>query len=368
MKIAFPYMGNSPHVFRLLLNDLGHTPVVPPPPSERTLSLGTKYAPEFACLPFKILLGSYIEALEMGADTIVTSGGVGPCRAGYYGELHRRILTDMGYQFEMIVLEPPLKDIGDFVRKIVRLKGKNTWREFFHALRPAWQLMKAVDEVEALSHKLRPREKVKGSISAAYKRAINTLSQAQTIGQVEEARQAAIAELMAVPRDDSVKPLRVGIVGEIYVVLEPFSNHHVEETLGHLGVEVHRSIFLAQWFLNNGLYNREFDVKKAASPYLPELIGGHGRNSLGETVRYAKEGFDGVVQLAPFTCIPEIVAKSIMPAVSRDHHIPVLTLFLDEQTGEAGQETRLEAFVDLLWRKRESRKEGTTWKVSSASM
>jgi predicted nucleotide-binding protein (sugar kinase/HSP70/actin superfamily) len=92
----------------------------------------------------------------------------------------------------------------------------------------------------------------------------------------------------------------------------------------------------------------ERSIKKAARPYLPELVGGHGQNSIGETVLYAKKGFDGVVQLAPFTCIPEIVAKSIIPEVSKGLNIPVLTLMLDEQTGKAGTATRLEAFVDLL--------------------
>jgi predicted nucleotide-binding protein (sugar kinase/HSP70/actin superfamily) len=54
----------------------------------------------------------------------------------------------------------------------------------------------------------------------------------------------------------------------------------------------------------------------------------------------------------PFTCIPEIVARSILPRVSRDLGIPVMSLILDEQTGLAGVLTRLEAFVDLLARRR----------------
>jgi predicted nucleotide-binding protein (sugar kinase/HSP70/actin superfamily) len=59
-----------------------------------------------------------------------------------------------------------------------------------------------------------------------------------------------------------------------------------------------------------------------------------------------------MIQLAPFTCIPEIVARTILPTVSRDYDIPVLTFFLDEQTGKAGMLTRLEAFTDLMRRKK----------------
>ena len=52
--------------------------------------------------------------------------------------------------------------------------------------------------------------------------------------------------------------------------------------------------------------------------------------------------------------MPEIVAKSILSTVSRDLNFPIMTLILDEMTGEAGFMTRLEAFVDLLQRRRRS--------------
>jgi len=51
--------------------------------------------------------------------------------------------------------------------------------------------------------------------------------------------------------------------------------------------------------------------------------------------------------------MPEIVAESILPAVERDYNIPILTLIIDEMTGEAGYMTRIEAFVDLLRKRRE---------------
>lgn len=51
--------------------------------------------------------------------------------------------------------------------------------------------------------------------------------------------------------------------------------------------------------------------------------------------------------------MPEIVAERILPALEWDFIIPVLTLIIDEMTGEAGYLTRLEAFVDLLDRRKE---------------
>jgi len=53
--------------------------------------------------------------------------------------------------------------------------------------------------------------------------------------------------------------------------------------------------------------------------------------------------------------MPEIVAESILPDISKDYGIHSLTLIMDENTGEAGMVTRLEAFTDLLARKKETK-------------
>ena len=65
-KVSFPYMGTSYIPFERLLKDFGNKVIVPPRPTEETISYGTKYAPEFACYPFKIVLGTYIQVLEAG--------------------------------------------------------------------------------------------------------------------------------------------------------------------------------------------------------------------------------------------------------------------------------------------------------------
>jgi predicted nucleotide-binding protein (sugar kinase/HSP70/actin superfamily) len=355
-------MGSSPPVFKQLFRELGHEVVVPPPPSKHTLDLGTKYAPEFACIPFKILLGTYLEAIQLGADTIVSTGGVGPCRAGYYGELHRGILRDLGYDVRLIILEPPLRRPGDFLRALSKIiGGPRTWLRLPGILRHVWMKLNAIDRVEKAAHHIRPYELVKGETSKVYAACLEQLDAAATAAEIRAAEKAALEQLAAVPQDRSRCPLKVGLIGEIYVVLEPFANHNVQVVLEEMGVLAERSIYLAEWTRGNAIVAGEKDIKGAARPYLSELIGGHGVNSIGETVLYARQGFDGIIQLAPFACIPEIVAKSLLPRVSRDLGIPILTLFLDEQTGEAGIRTRLEAFVDLLAQRRKKKEGQPAW-------
>jgi predicted nucleotide-binding protein (sugar kinase/HSP70/actin superfamily) len=149
------------------------------------------------------------------------------------------------------------------------------------------------------------------------------------------------------------EPLAViGVVGEIYTVLEPFVNLNAEKRLGAMGIEVRRKLFISDW-IREHLFRFKVKTERAALeelawPFLNGFVGGHGLESVAHTVQFAREGTDGVIQLAPLTCMPEIVAETVLPDVSSSYNIPVLTVFLDEHTGEAGLVTRLEAFTDLL--------------------
>ena len=70
-------------------------------------------------------------------------------------------------------------------------------------------------------------------------------------------------------------------------------------------------------------------------------------------VAYANErGIDGIIHISPFTCMPEIMSQNIFPAMRENCDIPILPLIMDEQTGKAGYLTRLEAFVDLMRRRK----------------
>jgi predicted nucleotide-binding protein (sugar kinase/HSP70/actin superfamily) len=89
-------------------------------------------------------------------------------------------------------------------------------------------------------------------------------------------------------------------------------------------------------------------AKRAVRRYLAFSPGGECVVTLARVITYSRAGFDGVIHLLPFTCMPELVAASILPAVTHDHPIPVLRLVIDEHTDGTGVRTRLEAFVDTL--------------------
>ncbi len=358
MKVTFPHMGHMYICLKALLNYLDIDVIVPPMTSKRTLTLGTQHSPEFACLPLKINIGNFIEAYEQGADTILMAGGVGPCRFGYYAQVQQEILRDLGYNMKMVVLEPPQKHISELLVKIREITGHRPWLEVIRAVRFAWFKAKAVDEVERMVHRLRPREIEPGRVDEVFKKALAWIDQAADKKQLAAAVKKARGFLGGIPLDHSRTPVRIGIVGEIYVMLEHFVNLEIERHLGRLGVEVERSIYLSEW-VNDHLFLGLLKMKSSkaarefAPPYINHFVGGHGQETIGSTVLFARARYDGVIQVQPFTCMPEIVAESVLPTVSKDYGIPTFCLIVDEHSGDGGVLTRLEAFVDLLTRQKE---------------
>ena len=357
MRIGMPHMGNIYIPFKSLFERLKIDYVIPPLSNQRTLSLGVKYSPEGLCIPFKLTLGNLIEAVEMGADTLIMPAGYGVCRLGYYAKTQEQILRDLGYHFEMVPVGVSEKKLLGILGMIKRLSGNAPWLKIISAFRFGLAKLSAMDKIERAVHKIRPIEQCKGTANQLFAKAIKAIDQADDYKTLKRVQLDYIEQLNQVPKNEQLEPLVVGITGEFYVVLEPFSNLDIEIELGKLGVEVRRSTFVSEWtkfswFLNPLGVDEKERIHRAALPYLKRDIGGDGWESVGEKVLHAKE-YDGLIQLAPFTCMPEIIAQNIMP--STKENIPVLTITCDEQMGKQGMLTRLEAFVDLLERKRRAR-------------
>jgi len=349
MIATFPHMGALSVTLKSLLSGLGLTVLPPPPISKLTLEIGAKYAPETACLPLKVTLGNYVEALEAGADTIITCGGVGPCRLGYYAQIQQEILKELGYNFTMVTIEPTAFDVIKIIRQ---LAPKISMTTIYRAFTLAGAKMSTLDEVEDVLRQVRATEQVPGTSDHLYQQAVAEIDSAADPREVRVISDLYREKLLAVEKNDK-NPYNIGVVGEIYVMLEDFVNQDLDRRLGRLGAHVHRAMSLTNYvrthlFRSRSYIDRDNEIAKIAAPYLGHSIGGHGLKSIGTTVSMAKQRFDGIVHVFPFTCMPEIIAKNILHQASNDHNIPVLSLAFDEQSGQAGVITRLEAFVDLL--------------------
>ncbi len=351
-KATFPHLGNFYIPGRALLMELGLEPVIPPLTSQQTINLGTKIAPEFACFPFKVNLGNYIEAIEAGAELIIMVGGIGPCRFGYYGTLQGEILQEAGYEVDCLILEAPKTHFQELIWKIRRYIPRHQVNDLFRALRIFWVKAHLLDEFDRNVNKVRPLEEVPGSSTKIQQMFYKKLDHTSSINEAKQLYQNSLAELHSLSQKE-MNPPKISFLGEIYMVLEPQVNFQLEKKLGSMGVEVERTIYLSDWVqehLGLGILNPRWlrELKELAKPYLRNPVGGHGLESVAHTVKAGINLFDGIIHLAPFTCMPEIIASQMFPTITKELAIPVLSIIVDEHSAQAGVETRLEAFIDLI--------------------
>lgn len=355
MHLTIPHMGPLHLGFERVLKDLGVQITMPPRPNKEALMLGARYSPECACLPFKLNLGNMIQALNQGATDIMVPAGFGPCRYGYYSVIQEQILRDLGYQFRMGRTDDPdsLRDMLATVKMIAGLKSKwDSYKVFFFIL----HRLALVDWALQRAHSLRPRELKRRTTDRALRRSLKIIEQTHRFRDLWQAKRRVRREFDTVAIDPGRPVVRVGVVGEIFMVLENYANMNVEDRLGEMGVEVHRGVWLSDW-LNDRFRFKPFRrnqfrrALRQAAPYLRDPSGGESVKSVGKSVHFARKGFDGIVHLMPFTCMPELVAQTILTRVASNFNIPVLTLIFDEHTSPGAVQTRLEAFVDLIKRR-----------------
>lgn len=358
LKVAFPHMGNVYIAWSAALKKLGVEPSVPPYTSKQTLEAATKYSPDSICLPYKLILGNFIQALENGADMVAMISSPGICRLGEYGQSIRNVLNDLGYGDRYAELQ--LYDgFPGMYRFLKQLAGTNNPIPVIKAINMAVRTMFVADKIETAFSYYRAREVVTGTAEKHYNRALKMISEAKNTKDLKRIEKEAISEIKKTEIDTKRDVVNVDITGEIFLVQDPFSNQNIEKELGRMGVQTRRSLtvsgFLKDAIIPKWFKKGETHLERAfrtAKPYLTRDIGGDALESVSD-VAYANErGIDGIIHISPFTCMPEIMSQNIFPSMRENCDIPLLTLIMDEQTGRAGYITRLEAFVDLMKRRK----------------
>ena len=358
IKVAFPHMGNIYIAWSTILRRIGIEPYVPPYTSKKTLSLGTKHSPEAICLPYKLILGNFIEAIEGGTDYVAMITSPGICRLGQYGNGIETALKDLGYEAKYIEMRlyDGIKGMYNFLKQI---SGKNDPVLFLRAINLGIRKVFVLDEMEAHLSYLMAREIKVGEAEKRYNKALKIIEKVNKTRDLAKAREEAFALMNETQIDENREVLHVDITGEIYIVCDEFSNQNIVRELGRMGVEVRQSLTVSS-FLKDAIIPKAFKkeethlerAEKLAKPYLMRDIGGDALECVSDVVYADNRGIDGIIHVSPFTCMPEIMSQNIFPAMREDRDIPILSLIMDEQTGKAGYITRLEAFVDLMRRKK----------------
>ena len=291
-KVAFPHMGLIYVAWSAALRKVGLEPYIPPYTSKKTLSLGTKHSPEAICLPYKLILGNFIEALEGGTDYVAMITSPGICRLGEYGKCIQNALHDLGYDARYVELQ--LYDgIAGMYRFLKQITGKNRPLMFINAIITAIRKVFLVDDLETKLAYLRAREIRTGDAEKAFNKALKIVEAEDSLFGLRKAKKLAFAEMDKVKIDKDREVLYVDITGEIFLVCDPFSNQNIEKELGKMGVQVRKSLTVSS-FLKDAIIPKIFRkgethlqrANRLAKPYLMRDIGGDALECVSD-VAYA---------------------------------------------------------------------------------
>lgn len=143
--------------------------------------------------------------------------------------------------------------------------------------------------------------------------------------------------------DENDYRFKVFLAGHPYHLYDRFANLNLLEKLHNMDIGVITEERVARAEKEKGLAYREL-IKKPYWTFFVSLFG---------SVKFLeKRGIDGVVYLSSFSCGTDSFTIEMLK--NNLEKLPLLVLKLDEQRGEAGFDTRLEAFLDVLKRRREN--------------
>lgn len=351
--ISFPHMGNYYVPVKYLLSHVFHCKIlVAPKITSRTIELGTKYSPDFVCTPFKYTLGTLIESLENGANILLQAGG--GCKYGYYSELQIEILKSLGYQFEYVNLVSKGKmNIRRMYRMVKEIDPKFQIRKFLKYARITKRMVAYMDHFEDEVRKRIGFEKEEGSFENLEREMLHKFMKVKNMAQLKQRYKEYMKKMYALPLKEEQHPIRIGVIGELYTLMEPFSNYYLEKALAKYHISIKRFTNV-----NYLLFQKKHHIKyllRFASRYIKYKMGADAADNIAWAKYLCEEGYDGIIHIKSSFCTPEIGAMPIIQKICHDYDVPVIFFTFDAGTTEVGIETRLEAFYDMLKEKRKEK-------------
>ena len=348
--ISFPHLGYYYIVFNYFLSNACKCKVVVPPPStRRTIELGSKHSPDFVCGPFKYNLGNYIEALDNGANVLIQGGG--GCRYGYYGELEEKILKDLGYEFEFYnLIEDNHISLVKGYRFVKKMNKKtNIFKCLYYLINSAIMII-CLDKIEKFIRLNMGFEVNKGEFEKLEKEYLDSFNNNGIFKNIRLYRKY-MKKFRNIEVNKGDNYLRVMILGELYSLIDTNSSYNVERKLAKMSIEVHRDTDLTYLLITKRF--KLGNMIRRGKKYIKYHLGADASGTVVKSMEAASDGFDGIVHLKSFGCTPEISAMSILPRISEEYNIPIIYFSFDAEDNEVQVDTRLEAFYDMIKRKKE---------------
>lgn len=384
-RITFiPHMGDHAHALAAAMRHHGMEAEVLPPSDDRSLGLGLRVCGGRECLPAFLSLGDILRRTqEPDFDPEVMSfylpTSCGPCRFGQYSLLLRDTLEERGLGHVQVFSPSTANSFQGFGERPRQLRQL------------AWKGLVAVDLLMRLRLEHRPYETEPGGADALYEEGLSKamLAVEEGAGKPLAATLRRAADGFASLPQERAKPRPVvGIVGEVYVRWNAYSNRNLVAQVESLGGEVlvasmaeliyfitfrmkevaraagkprdlfqallvdgfqktaeHRLLAEVRHALRRPEESSSGRIARAIQPYYDATLGTEAVLTMGRAIEYAREGVHGILNVLPFSCMPGVISGGMAPRIRRDlEYIPWLDLPYDAQK-ETNIRTRLEAFM-----------------------
>ncbi len=145
---------------------------------------------------------------------------------------------------------------------------------------------------------------------------------------------------------------RILILGHSYNVYDQYINMELVKKLKNLGFDIVTAEMV-----------EERKAREYAAKLPKRMFWTHGQRIIGATYSLIDEGsISGIIYVSAFGCGLDSVFIDLTERRAKEAKIPFTLLTIDEQTGEAGINTRVEAFTDMLdWREKVEDNISTLW-------
>ncbi len=323
--------------WKALFEKLGLRIAVSGPTSRDVIEAGIREAADEACLPVKAFYG-HVMALRGKVDTVFLprlvslKGGTYTCPK-LLG-LPDMIRHNVGRLPRVIIAEvdetKPGKGLMAAGLSLARRLGRAPGR----ARAASAAALEALGVFRAGIWSGRPFEEAAGWLGPRD-------SGVGSGGEGAAGRDGSHIEPREVAR--AAEPVRVGLVGHAYNLFDPGVNLDLPRKLARLGCGMVTS---------EALTEKQVEAESSTRP--KEIFWSSGRRVLAAATHFRRgKEVDGIIHVVSFGCGPDSMIGEIAERETRrTSDLPYMLLTIDEHTAEAGLVTRLEAFVDMLERRR----------------
>jgi predicted nucleotide-binding protein (sugar kinase/HSP70/actin superfamily) len=309
-------------LWRAYFTEMGAEIVVSPKTNKAILDAGLRSALDETCLPVKLFFGHVLE-LAGSVDYLFVPRLISVEPGAYICPKFMGLPDMLRARIPNL---PPLIDVAvDFSR------GTSNWEN----------VLESMGRLIVNDRRL---------IRQAYRSAMAVQSLFQE--QLESGRMLPDALDGAPGEPDTERPapsppgsgrLNIALLGHAYNIYDEYISMNLIERLRSLGVRVSTADLVSQAVID-----------EQAGTLPKKLFWTLGKKMIAAAFTFCDSGqFDGMIYLSSFGCGPEsLVGELLARWVKRRSDISFMLLTIDEHTGAAGMVTRLEAFTDMLLRRK----------------